>query len=78
MERLSKYTYENISKLFNGKIIHMKSDCEFFPNFDVTGRIIKYDIVNTELILTMKTINQNKIIKIGSNMKNLTFEILNK
>ena len=55
--------------------VHFKSDCEFFPNFDVTGKVIRITLNNTEIIIDVLTKNR-KQIKIGSNMKNLRYEIL--
>ena len=56
----------------------MISDCEFFPNFDITRQIIGYRINNNELIFKVKIFKNSKIIDVGSNMKNLSFELINK
>ena len=75
MQLLSNLTYQNIIDLLYNKKVHFKSDCEFFPEFDVTGKIISTRIQNSEIIITFKT-DVGKTIDIGSNMKNLRFEIL--
>ena len=57
-----------------GKKVHMKSDCEFFPNFDVIGKIIEVNPgSNGETVMTMITAS-GKTIYIGSNMKNLRYD----
>lgn len=57
-----------------GQKVHMKSDCEFFPNFDVVGKIVSISPGNNgETVMTMITAN-GKTIYIGSNMKNLRYE----
>lgn len=57
-----------------GKRVRFVSDCEFFPNFDVTGLVYSYSIYNNEILFKVKS---RKSITIGSNMKNLMFEIVN-
>ena len=59
----------------------MTSDCDMFPNFDVTGEIQNITIRdNIEYVITIavtKTVNNTynkKILHIGSNMSNLTIE----
>ena len=75
MESIKKYTYENLCKKIIGRKVRFKSDCEFFPNFDIKGRVLEINIKNSEYLIKMKT-NSGKIIDIGSNMKNLEFVIL--
>lgn len=75
MQLLSNLTYEQISTSLYNKNIHFTSDCEFFPEFDVIGKIIKTRIQNTEIVMTFKT-KQGRVIDIGSHMKNLRYEIL--
>ena len=54
----------------------MKSDCEFFPNFDVTGKITAVKPgQNGETVMTMLVTN-GKTLYIGSNMKNLRYEYI--
>ncbi len=57
-----------------GKTVRFVSDCEFFQNFDVTGLVYSYSIYNNEILFKVKS---RKNITIGSNMKNLRFEIVN-
>lgn len=59
-----------------GKKVHMISDCEFFPNFNIKGKVLSYYIKGSELVFKIKTIPMKKTIDVGSNMKNLKFEII--
>jgi hypothetical protein len=59
-----------------GNKVHFKSDCEFFPKFDVTGKVIRMSILNGEIIFEMIIQYSGKQLKIGSNMKNLTYKKL--
>lgn len=65
-----------INELYNliGKNISFISDCEFFPNFNVSGKLIKLDIKNNEILFTLD-IHSKKNFVVGSNMKNLKIEI---
>ena len=73
MELAKKYSYIQLIKTLVGKKVHFTSDCEFFPNFNVTGKVISYYIKGSEVIF--KTKIGNKTIDVGSNMKNLKYEI---
>ena len=76
MESIKNYTYENLCKILIGHKVRFKSDCEFFPNFDVKGRVLEINIgKNNEYLIKVKTIS-GKIISIGSNMSNLQFVTL--
>ena len=75
MQLLSNLTYEQITTSLYNKNIHFTSDCEYFPEFDVIGKIIKTRIQNAEIVMTFKT-KQGRVIDIGSHMKNLRYEIL--
>lgn len=76
MEYVRKYSYNKIYEKTFGKNVRFKSNCEFFPNFDVTLKVNNiYIASNSEFIFEGKTKN-NKSLKVGSNMKNLQFEIL--
>lgn len=68
-------TYNQLRNELLGKKVHFISDCEFFPNFDVKGKVIEIRIgPNMETI--MKFLSSNgKTIDIGSNMKNLKYEM---
>lgn len=70
---VSKLSYSKLSELTLGKTVRFVSDCEFFPNFDVTGKVIDLSLSGSEYIFTVKT--KGKKISIGSNMKNLRIEI---
>lgn len=76
MESIKKYSFQNLIKMLIGKKVHMTSDCEFFPNFNIKGKVLSYYIKGNELIFKIKTIPMKKTIDIGSNMKNLKFEII--
>lgn len=71
-----KLTYSRILELY-GKTVILTSDCEMFPNFKVTGKILsEWTATNGETIIKFKLKNSNKIIDIGLNMKNLQFELV--
>lgn len=76
MQKITNYIFPTLIKMLNGKKVHMTSDCEFFPNFDIKGKIISYTMRNNELVFKIITTNKNKVIDVGSNMKNLSFEII--
>jgi len=75
MELVSKYSFEWLSLNLIGKTIRFKSDCEFFPNFDVNMKVSSIYLKNNEIIFEGKVKHKNNFI-IGANMKNLSFEIL--
>lgn len=75
MELVSRYKYTKICDLTLGKKVHFTSDCDLIPNFDVVVRVIKVSRQNNETIFDTKRAN-GKHLTIGSNMKNLKFEIL--
>lgn len=68
-------TFEELSKLV-GEKLHFKSDCEFFPNFDVKVKLLNFNIKNSEFIFNCKVLSNKKKLTIGSNMKNLRYEII--
>lgn len=76
MQFVSKYSFPVLIKMLNCKNVHMISDCDFFPNFNITGQVIGCTINGNELLFKIKTTNKPKIIDVGSNMKNLQFEIV--
>lgn len=67
--------YNELYEIIMGKTVNFKSDCEFFPNFDVTGKVYKIERRINETIIYVKT-KSGKNITIGSNMKNLSYEII--
>ena len=70
---VKKLKYEELMT-FVGSRCQLKSDCEFFPNFNVTGTIRDVSINNNEYIINIETEPTGKIIPIGSNMRNLTIK----
>lgn len=75
MNDIKKYSLSELSKLINHKV-RFTSDCEFFPNFDVTCKVKKVQMKGNEILFEVNVINSNKHLTIGSNMKNLQFEVL--
>lgn len=68
-------SYEQLKNEMLGKKVHFKSDCEMFPNFDVVGKVILMRYGNhLEIIFEVMTSNGKKL-EIGSNMKNLRYEM---
>lgn len=76
MMNVKDLTYSQLCSYIN-KSFEFKSDCEFFPNFNVIGRITKVEINNNEYLISVATKPTGKIIKIGSNMKNLKMNQIN-
>ena len=76
MKLVNKLSFIQIQKELLGKRARFKSDCEFFPKFDVMGRVTKCYVTNGETILEVLTLN-NRQIKIGSKIKNIRYELLN-
>ena len=77
MENISSYDYEKIANNLVGKPIRFVSDCELFPNFDVSGKIINLSINSTgEIIMNFRIRSTGRIIIIGSRMRNLRFEFI--
>ena len=68
MKLVKKMTYDEIY-LLKGSIIQFVSDCELFPNFDVTGKVMSISLEGSEYIFNVFIKGKN--IHIGSNMKNL-------
>lgn len=74
MNPVNKYSLFDLSKLINHKV-RFTSDCEFFPNFDVICKIKKVHMKGNEILFEVNTVKNNKHLTIGSNMKNLQFEL---
>ncbi len=74
MKSIKDYTLESLYSLI-GKNVHFISDCEFFPNFNVTIKVSKISNRNNEIIISGKT-KTHKSLDIGTNMKNLQLEII--
>ena len=75
METIKKYPYNRLTTMLLGKKVHFTSDCQLFPNFNVTGKVINITLVQG--IPLIKTILTNgKTIQIDGGMSNLSFELL--
>lgn len=72
--KVKNLTYQEIINLI-GKRVQFVSDCDFFPFFNITGIVVNINFNNDEYIFIVK-LNNGKITKISSNMKNLTIKIL--
>lgn len=72
---ISRFSYEKLCNILIGNIVNFKSDCQIFPEFDITGRVLSIDIAkNNEYII--KIIKNGKTYDIGSYMHNLSFTVL--
>ena len=76
MKLVKNYSYKYLIETLLGKTVNFISDCDFFPNFNVKGKVIAYRLVNNELVFKLRTTKSNKLLDIGINMKNLKFKIL--
>ena len=76
MEKISLYSYIDIYRLLFHKKVHFTSDCEFFPNFDIKAYVYDIYLRDNEIMFETKNISNDKKLTIGSNMKNLKFEII--
>ena len=77
MEKISSYTIEKITNKLLGKRVRFTSDCELFPNFDVKVQVISISISqNKEILFNCRNLSNRKKLIIGSNMKNLKFQLL--
>ena len=54
MKKVSDLSYIEINNKLFGKKVHFKSDCEFFPNFDVVCIIKDITIKNGEILFDCK------------------------
>ena len=75
MQKIKKMSLLDLSKTLIGHKVRFISDCEFFPNFDVICNVKQIYMKGNEIIIEVNTLN-NKHLTIGSNMKNLQFELL--
>ena len=77
VEKISSYTIEKITNKLLGKRVRFTSDCELFPNFDVKVQVISISISqNKEILFNCRNLSNRKKLIIGSNMKNLKFQLL--
>ena len=75
MKYVKELSLESIYSLTNKKL-RFKSDCEFFPNFDVKCKVISVTQRSNEILFNVIAYPTNKHLTIGSNMKNLRFEFI--
>ena len=75
MELVKKYPINILKQKMLGKKVHFTSDCQLFPNFNVTGKVISMTMKNGETIINVIENKTNKHLSIGSNMKNLRFTV---
>ena len=75
MELVKKYPINILKQKMLGKKVHFTSDCQLFPNFNVTGKVISMTMKNGETIINVIENKTNKHLSIGSNMKNLRFMV---
>jgi len=76
MELVKKYSINLLRNKLLGKKVHFTSDCQLFPNFNVTGKVIQISLSGT--IPLFKTIlTSGKTIDIDGGMSNLSFELIN-
>lgn len=61
-----------LGKLLVGKLVRLK--CECLTPFDITGRIVKYDIISNEIVWTIE--KDGKQVKVGENTPKLSIAIL--
>lgn len=74
-ELVKKYPINLLKQKLLGKKAHFTSDCQLFPNFNVTGKVIEINQSGTiPLIKTILT--TGKTINIDGGMSNLSFEIV--
>ena len=77
VEKISSYTIEKITNKLLGKRVRFTSDCELFPNFDVKVQVVSLSISqNREILFYCRNISNRQKLVIGSNMRNLRFQIL--
>lgn len=76
MELIKKYNNKTITSKLSGKFVRFTSDCSFFPNFDVKGKVMKCDYSKSGNLIFNVKIKSGKYITVDSNMHNLRFEIL--
>ena len=75
MELVKKYPINILKQKLLGKKVHFTSNCQLFPNFNVTGKVV--EIILSGNIPLIKTILTNgKTLHIDGGMSKLSFEIL--
>ena len=69
--KVKKMTYKELLT-YVGSRCEFRSNCEFFPNFHVIGKVESIDVERHEYFIKVKSEPTGKIIPISSNMLNLT------
>lgn len=57
-----------------GHHVRFISDCELFPNFNVTGKVVNVAIQSNEPIIEIIEKRSHKRLTISGHMKNLQYE----
>jgi hypothetical protein len=68
--------YLEASRTLTGRMVRFTSDCELFRNFDVTGRVLRVYVNGTETVFDLKVRGHARTITVGSNMRNLMYDVL--
>lgn len=76
MKLVKNLSFIQLQNELLGNKARFKSNCQFFPKFDVVGKVTRLYIQNGEVIIEIIIAGSNRQIKIGSNMSNLSFEIV--
>ena len=66
-------TYIQLQNELLGKKARFISDCQLFPNFDVTGKVISYKMSGSNLLFIIQV--GEKKLSIDYSMYKLKFEI---
>lgn len=75
MDTVRKYSINILKEKLLGKRANFKSDCQLFPNFNVTGKVVNITMVNN--IPLIEVILQNgRHFRIDGGMTNLTFTLI--
>lgn len=77
MVYISKYDIFWFNENLLNHYVNFISDCNLIPRFNVTGKVIKiYNRNNIEIMFDIITNDNHKKLTIGSNMRNLQFNII--
>jgi len=76
MKKITGYSYFDLCKILHHQKVNFISDCDFFPDFNVTVYVYNIYLKDQEVIFETKNISNGKKLTIGSNMKNLQFKII--
>ena len=75
MEKVKSKSFDELNTLV-GKTVNFTSSCEFFPNFNVVGRVMSVRMNSGEITFDVMCLPNNRRIDIGSNMANLAYKIV--